>query len=426
LPKNANFAISTFGHSETEQISDYHAYMIIRALPFQSLVRMYWNMAAVGDLASVSHAVLYNGLQYHPVSLNNAAVNPNTFMIDQRYYKAVGWAIETMIGTEVARFCSRDRVGYGIPKEVILDQTPLLNCFLSNAPTSPVISTTEGHAYTFGVLGTVIGTTLPIGFRRFWTQSVPGINMCSRKAKLRMAVMQEVRTILQQACHEGVAPQALAAVTASSKKTKEDIKGAGGKKDLELVTRKRLQQLTKTNGADFTNLAIVRGRTAAVDIGRRNGLIQAQQAFLAEKQRSEGHSKSVIRGMVNPDNVTPEHQPASPAPLGGAIEMAATPAMPPSAAELEVKEALTNITVIPTQMPAPFPQAGGQMMASPLAQYAQPPQPINNLAPFNGQVQVMAQPPVQFLGQNQVQYHQQPLQFPQHQYQAQHMQQPVQ
>jgi hypothetical protein len=62
LPKTAKIFSTAVQHEMSDTLSDYHAYMIIRCLPFKSQVQMFWNLAGQMKGVPVLHETLYKGL----------------------------------------------------------------------------------------------------------------------------------------------------------------------------------------------------------------------------------------------------------------------------------------------------------------------------------------------------------------------------
>ncbi|KAF2455404.1 hypothetical protein BDY21DRAFT_365605 [Lineolata rhizophorae] len=308
LPKTAQVFASVLGFSEGLQIPDYHAFMIVRSLPFYAQSRMFWNLAGkMGQV--VPHHVLYGGLPgFQPLP----NMNPTQFVIERKYCEAIGWAIESRIGTEVARFCSRSGWPHGIPGPILLDQLPLLSQFFKAAPQSAVITAAEGNEFLVQTLGTIYASALNIGFGRFVTQRV--IRLGSRKAQLRPKILQAIRKALE-ACAPGHTATMLGAVEAAAKRTKDEIKGTKGKKTLGPLCAKRLALATRTAGADFVDLNTeinkisikVKGPTASEMRTKHHGAIMG-------RSNDEGHAKAVLKERVVTDQVELDDIEAAPSP----------------------------------------------------------------------------------------------------------------
>jgi hypothetical protein len=273
-----------------------------------------------------------------------------------QWLDALAWSLESQVGIEVARFCSRSSWPDPIASKDIISQLPLLSQLLSCAPKEPVITTAEHSDLLVGVLGTVRGSTKNIGFGRAISQKCYPFQLGSRKAKLRKAVRKNIEGSLKSYA-PNAASELIKSIRTQAKNTKKEIKGTSGTKALAPVSEKRLVIKTGTN-TKFVDLNTgYNKKSIAPKAPQLQAMATAQGQHQSKRQADEVHSAATLNAMVNPDGQDDDETNAmpmqshplttqGPSPIGLDVPTALTHELPLNA----VAPKIFNVAI--TELPA--------------------------------------------------------------------------
>ncbi|KAF2259686.1 hypothetical protein CC78DRAFT_555936 [Lojkania enalia] len=308
LPHCAKIAVSLQQHADGfTSLTEYNIALIVHTIPFEEQCAIFWNLLGYDHTLGISAKLAYRGdaLSHLNAKTVNADFEKDSILNGKA---TLSWSIVTQLSSELSRFCYDSPWPDSTSKSKIVAQLPLLNNFVSSAPTSLTLASSLGASTLSTVLGPILAAQSPLNFGQWLSQSA--IRFGNRKTKVRSVLQRQVKTLTEVIC----APEwrtelqnALRTSTSTTKKALARTKGA--EPGLSRVQRmhklncQALKDLTQTPNAQFFDLDALVGVHRAVDcsVEELREMRRLHEEGVQRIERDMLWSQQMLKDIVNPE-----------------------------------------------------------------------------------------------------------------------------